>query len=144
MFSLLTFFLGLIFNLSKSKKQLLAQISLQQKELEILKRHYRKKRVRFVHSDRIILSILNRIGYIKDHLSIVKPETILHWQKQLIKHFWTFKRKKRVGRPPISNEIKQLILAMKNDNLYWGYKKIQGELLKLDIDLDKKEKSKNP
>ena len=137
MFSLLTFFLGLIFNLSKSKKQLLAQISLQQKELEILKRHHRKKRVRFVHSDRIILSILNRIGYIKDHLSIVKPETILHWQKQLIKHFWTFKRKKRVGRPPISNEIKQLILAMKNDNLYWGYKKIQGELLKLNIDLDK-------
>ena len=61
----------------------------------------------------------------------------MHWQKQLIKHFWTFKRKKRVGRPPISNEIKQLILAMKNDNLYWGYKKIQGELLKLDIDLDK-------
>ena len=38
MFSLLTFFLGLIFNLSKSKKQLLAQIFLQQKELEILKR----------------------------------------------------------------------------------------------------------
>ena len=71
MFSLLTFFLGLIINLSKSKKQLLAQISLQQKELEILKRHYRKKRVRFVHSDRIILSILNRIGYIKDHLSII-------------------------------------------------------------------------
>ena len=66
MFSLLTFFLGLIINLSKSKKQLLAQISLQQKELEILKRHYRKKRVRFVHSDRIILSILNKIGYIKD------------------------------------------------------------------------------
>jgi len=26
---------------------------------------------------------------------------------------------------------------MKNDNLYWGYKKIQGELLKLDIRLDK-------
>jgi len=71
MFSLLTFFLGLIINLSKSKKQLLAQISLQQKELEILKRHHRKKRVRFVHSDRIILSILNRIGYIKDHLSIL-------------------------------------------------------------------------
>ena len=48
MFSLLTFFLGLIFNLSKSRKQLLAQISLQQKELEILKRHHRKKRIRFV------------------------------------------------------------------------------------------------
>ena len=38
MFSLFTFFPGLIINLSKSKKQLLAQIFLQQKELEILKR----------------------------------------------------------------------------------------------------------
>ncbi|MCZ6575224.1 MAG: hypothetical protein O6950_02035 [Gammaproteobacteria bacterium] len=37
MFSLLTFFLGLIINVSKSKKQLLAQISLQQKELEMVK-----------------------------------------------------------------------------------------------------------
>ena len=27
---------------------------------------------------------------------------------------------------------------MKNDNLFWGYKKIQGELKKLDINLDKK------
>ena len=27
---------------------------------------------------------------------------------------------------------------MKNDNLNWGYKKIQGELLKLDISLDQK------
>ena len=27
---------------------------------------------------------------------------------------------------------------MKNDNLYWGYKKIQGELLKLGISLDQK------
>ncbi len=137
MFHLLAFLFGLIFHLFDSKKQLLAQISLQQKELEILKRHQRKKRVRFLPSDRIILSILNRLGYVKDHLSIVKPETVLRWQKQLIKHFWTFKRKKRVGRPPVSHEIRQLILSMKNDNLYWGYKKIQGELLKLDIRLDK-------
>jgi transposase InsO family protein len=56
----------------------------------------------------------------------------------LVKHFWTFKSQKRVGRPPVSNEIKQLILTMKNDNLYWGYKKIQGELLKLSITLDQK------
>ncbi len=39
MFSLLAFLFRLIFNLFESKKQLLAQISLQQKELEILKRH---------------------------------------------------------------------------------------------------------
>jgi len=67
----------------------------------------------------------------------VKPETVLRWQRQLIKQFWTFKRKTRVGRPPVSHEIKRLILAMKNDNLYWGHKRIQGELLKLNIHMDK-------
>ncbi len=100
MFSFLAFLFRLIFHLFESKKRLLVQVSLQQKELEILKRHHRKKRVRFRHSDRIILSILHRVGHIRDHLSIVKPETVLGWQRQLIKQLWTFKRKKRVGRPP--------------------------------------------
>ena len=27
---------------------------------------------------------------------------------------------------------------MKNENLYWGYEKIQGELLKLNVTLDRK------
>jgi len=58
MFSLLAFLFRLIFHLFDSEKQLLVQVSLQQKELEILKRHHRKKRVRFFPSDRIILSIL--------------------------------------------------------------------------------------
>jgi len=138
MFSLLTLLSRLIFNLCKSKKELFVQISIQQKEIEILKRKQGRRRIRFLHSDRIVFSILNRVGHLKDRLTLVKPETVLRWQRQLIKHFWTFKRTKRVGRPPVTNEIKQLVLAMKNDNLFWGYKKIQGELQKLDIHLDKK------
>ena len=51
---------------------------------------------------------------------------------------YPLKRKNPVGRPPVHCEIKQIILSMKNDNLYWGYKKIQGELLKLGISLDQK------
>jgi hypothetical protein len=69
------------------------------------------------------------MGNIKDILTIVKPETILLWQKQLIKRYWKYKVKNRAGRPPVKKEIKQIILKMKNDNLNWGYKKIQGELL---------------
>ena len=43
-----------------------------------------------------------------------------------------------MGRPPVPSEIKALVLDMKNSNLYLGYKRIQGELLKLGIELDKK------
>jgi putative transposase len=138
MFSLLTFLFGIIFDLFKSKKELIVQIQLHKKELEILKRRYKKKRPKLQHVDRIIFSILYKIDNIKEIISIVKPETVLRWQKQLIKRFWTYKRKNPVGRPPVQGEIKQIILSMKNDNLYWGYKKIQGELLKLGITLDQK------
>ncbi len=138
MFALLTFLIGIFFNLFKSKKQLSIHNCLQRKEIEILERQYQKKRLKIRQSDRMIFSILNKIGNIKDRISIVKPETMLRWQKKLIKHFWTYKTRSRIGRPPVPNEIKQLILSMKNDNLYWGYKKITGELLKIGIDLDQK------
>jgi hypothetical protein len=56
----------------------------------------------------------------------------------MIKRFWTYKSKNRTGRPRVKKEIKQIILNMKNDNLNWGYKKIQGELLKLGLVLIKR------
>ena len=136
MFSLLTFLIRIICTLFKSKKELIIQLHVHKKEIEILKRLNQKKRIKIKHYDRVIFSILNRIASIKKIISIVKPETVLLWQKQLIKRFWTFKTTNRGGRPPVDDEVKQLILSMKNDNLYWGYKKIQGELLKLGISLD--------
>jgi len=84
MFSLLNFLVGVIFNLFKSKKELIVQIFLQKKEIEILRRQNQKKRLKLHHCDRIIFSILNRIGNIKDTISIIKPETVLRWQKHLI------------------------------------------------------------
>ena len=75
----------------------------------------------------------------KGCVTLIKPETILQWQRNLIKRFWTFPSyKTRPGRPPVPSWIKEIILDMKNKNLHWGYKRIQGELLKLGIDLDKK------
>ena len=138
MFSLLTFLIRTIFLVFRSKKSILIQNCLQQKELEILKRQNKKKKLKFKNSDRVVFAIINRISDTKGQISIVKPDTVLRWQKQLIKHFWTFKSKKRVGKPSVKHEVKHLILNMKNDNLYWGYKKIQGELLKLGIQLDQK------
>lgn len=38
----------------------------------------------------------------------------------------------------MADHIKELILAMKNDNMTWGVKRIQGELMKLAISLDVK------
>jgi putative transposase len=87
----------------------------------------------------VFFTALNKAAGIKDRISIVKPETILKWQRILIKHFWTFRTSwRKRGRRPVSREIQDLILGMKNSNNLWGVKRIQGELMKVDIVLDSK------
>ena len=114
MFSFLSFMLNIIFNSFKSKRKLMIRITILEKELEIYRRKQNNKRLKIDHIDRIIFSLLNKILNIKDKISIVKPETLLKWQSQLIKSFWTFHSKKKPkGRPPVSADIKNIILKMK-------------------------------
>jgi transposase InsO family protein len=133
--SLLRFFLRAF----SSKGAILSENAVLKKENEILLRKVERKRVQFSFSDQVFFVVLNRAADIKHHLTLVKPETVLSWQRALIQRFWTFDhRLARRGRKPVDTEIKNLILSMKNDNLLWGVKRIQGELLKLDVSLSTK------
>ena len=69
---------------------------------------------------------------------IVQPKTILAWQRRLEKQKWDYsdRRKNNPGRPKISVDIEQLVCKMAREN-EWGYKRIQGELKKLDIEVSK-------
>jgi hypothetical protein len=84
MLSFLTFVCRLILHLAGSKKDLLLQVSLQQKEIEILKRKHRGRRLRFRLSDRVVFAILNKAGHLKERFSVVRPETVLVWQREFI------------------------------------------------------------
>jgi putative transposase len=76
---------------------------------------------------------------VKNYITIVQPAMVLRWQKMIIRRLWTFKHQPRIkGRRPVEIDIWNLILNMKNENLFWGVKRIQGELLKLGIVLDSK------
>ena len=122
-----------------SRSAVLAENAVLQKENEILLRKVGKKRVQFNFYDRLFFVVLNRAADVKDRLTLVKPETVLAWQRTIIRRFWTFPHgPERRGRKPVDAEIKNLILSMKNNNLLWGVKRIQGELLKLDISLSTK------
>ena len=67
-------------------------------------------------------------------VTIVKPKTILAWQRKLEKQKWDYsdRKKKNPDRPRISVDIEQLVCRMAREN-EWGYERIQGELKKLDI-----------
>jgi len=64
--------------------------------------------------------------------SIVKPETILGWHRQLIaKKFDGSQNRTYPGRPRTESDLETLIVRMAQENRSWGYDRIVGALANL-------------
>ena len=99
-----------------------------------------KSRIRFSDEERRSLvdtALAMGRKLMQQVVSIVKPETILKWQRRLERQKWDYsKRPPRPGRPKKSGEVEAIICRMARENT-WGYRRIQGELTKLDIVVSK-------
>jgi putative transposase len=61
--------------------------------------------------------------------TIVTPDTILRWHRQLVAKKWDYsERRKSVGRPCVAKEVVDLVLRFARENPTWGYDRIQGAL----------------
>ena len=121
--------------LISKRKDLLFSMLVLKKENEILKRHLdlQNRKPVFSRKDRLAFAFIKSLSEQATRLlTLVKPETLLRWQRQFIKGLWTFKSKKR-GRPNIKRSEKELILEIKQENRLWGCRRIADELQKLDI-----------
>ena len=92
-------------------------------------------RVRYRPADRAILAALSRcLPRARRRCCLVTPDTLLRWHRELARRKWRRWRAQRgPGRPPLSDELVDLIVRLGRENRQWGCVRIQGELLKLGI-----------
>ena len=59
---------------------------------------------------------------------VVKPDTLIRWHRKGFRLFWRWKSRPK-GRPPVPEELKELIVEMGTANVSWGEERIAHELL---------------
>jgi transposase InsO family protein len=99
-------------------------------ENRVLRDRLGPKRLRFTDAERhrlaakaklLCRSVLREIG------SLVTPDTLMRWHRQLIAKKYDGSRGK-VGRPTVGPEIATLVVRMARENPSWGYTRIRGAL----------------
>jgi putative transposase len=140
-----TFFSGFFLFLStffRSRSNLGLEIVALRQQLSVLHRKHPRPRLR--KWDRLFWIIILRHWHRwKDALIIVKPDTVVAWNRTGFRLFWRFRsRSRKPGRPEITAEIRSAIRKMKSENVTWGAPRIHGELLKLGFDLSERSVSR--
>jgi len=101
-------------------------------QVKVLQRQM--KRPRLHRLDRVLLAAASRAMTRSIWSSFaVRPETLLRWHRELVRKKWTYRRRGHPGRPPIEPEVRDLIVRLGRENPRWGYQRIRGELMKLEI-----------
>ena len=78
---------GALSDLTRSRADLIAENAMLRQQLIVLKRQV--KRSQLTHGDRIRLVLLARCTeFWQQALLIVQPDTLLHWLRDLFRHYW--------------------------------------------------------
>ena len=102
-------------------------------EVTVLRRQV--KRPVFEPADRALLATLSRFLPRRSWNAFgVMPETLLSWHRRLVARRWTYPHG-RPGRPRVDPETTAVVVRLGRENPRWGYRRIQGELLKLGVRL---------
>ncbi|MCX4537750.1 integrase core domain-containing protein (plasmid) [Streptomyces sp. NBC_00841] len=114
--------------LSRSSAAKNAEILILRHEVAVLRRQVAAPKPRW--SDRALLAALVRLLPRPLHCQrIVSPRTLLAWHQRLIQQKWT--QPTPPGRPPLSEQLRELIVRLGSENPRWGFRRVHGELRRL-------------
>ena len=125
---------GLVVSCRRTESEKDIEIMVLRHQVRIIERQLHA-RLRYRPADRALLAALSRLlPRIRWRSFLVTPETLMRWHREAAKHKWRKWRKLRgPGRPPMKDELVELIVRLGRENRRWGCVRIQGELRKLGI-----------
>src|SRR3984893_15955469 len=103
-------------------------------ENRVLKERLGGRRLRFTDAERRRLARKARVlgrKMLKELETLVTPDTLLRWYRELVASKWNYSHRRGPGRPRVMNAIADLVVRMALENQSWGYTRIQGALANL-------------
>jgi putative transposase len=83
----------------------------------------------------MVLALLQRLRPVRERISsLVTPDMLRRWHRELIRRKWTQPHRVTPKRA-VSQQTQLLVWRLSKENPLWGYQRIQGELLKLGIEI---------
>src|SRR6202048_2908305 len=135
MIGLLCFVLAVLASPFKSKLRLEAENAVLRHQLNVVKRRL-PGRVRLTKNDLwFFIQLYRCFPFILQVLTIIRPETLIHWHRSGFRCYWRWKSRSLGGRPQIETDLRVLIRQMSMENPLWGAPRIHGELLKLGFEV---------
>ncbi|MEE4598934.1 integrase core domain-containing protein [Streptomyces sp. DSM 41524] len=117
-----------LFLMTRSAATKNVEILILRHELAVLRRQVTSPKPGW--PDRALLAALSRLlpRVLREH-RIASPRTLLAWHQRLVKQKWT--QSPSTGRPPLPEEIRDLIIRLGAENSRWGFRRVHGELRRL-------------
>src|SRR6476660_309174 len=135
MIALLCFLLAVLAASFKSKSRLEAENAALRHQWIVLQRKL-QSRGRLTNNDRwFFIQLYRWFPAILKVLTIIRPETLVRWQRAGFRCYWRWRSRPRGGRPQIETELRVLIRRMSVENPHWGAPRVHGELLKLGFEV---------
>jgi putative transposase len=139
MFNVFLLWLGALFRLFRSRRDLVFENFVLRQQLAVLKR--RRPRPSLSVFDKLFWIAVRRLwsGW-KQTLIVVTPETVIRWHRAGFQMYWRLisKVRRQVGRRQTPKVVRELIFRMVAENPTWGAPRIHGELLMLGFEVSER------